>query len=384
MRKVLLGAILLLGIQQVFAQLITPEEYVATYKDLAIREMKRMGVPAAIKLAQGILETENGNSELLKNSNNHFGIKCKSTWTGGGYNHDDDAPGECFRVYKNAEESYRDHSNFLRGSDRYAFLFKLDPLDYKGWAYGLKRAGYATNNKYPQILIKYIEQYNLQQYSKEGISDMPDFKVDKYKSDPEISADISNAENKNLIDIKQPTNSSMDVPDKINEINGLKYVLAKKGTSLLAIASKNNLELSKLLEFNDLGEDGLLVKDQPIFLQKKSKTGVAEFYVSLPGETLYDVAQKNGIQFQYLLEYNNLQANDKLGDGTKLFLKPKLKLAGPEKNNSTEVKYYLVQPKEGLYSIAKKNGVNVQQLKEWNNLTSDSVRIGQQLIISRL
>ena len=142
--------------------MLTPEQYIALYKDIAIREMKRMGVPAAITLAQGLLETESGNSDLVKKSNNHFGIKCKSNWTGASVSHDDDASGECFRLYKTAEDSYRDHSNFLRGSERYGFLFKLDVRDYKGWANGLKQAGYATNPKYPQILIKNIEQYNLQ------------------------------------------------------------------------------------------------------------------------------------------------------------------------------------------------------------------------------
>src|ERR1700712_4863238 len=115
------------------AQKISVAEYVEMHKDLAIREMKRMGVPAAITLAQGILETENGNSDLVKKSNNHFGIKCKSSWTSGSVSHDDNATGECFRSYKDAEASYRDHSNYLRGNNRYAFLFKLDPTDYKGW-----------------------------------------------------------------------------------------------------------------------------------------------------------------------------------------------------------------------------------------------------------
>src|SRR5215203_6117574 len=136
------------GIQNLSAQTLTPEQYISLYKDFAIREMKRMGVPAAITLAQGLLETESGNSVLVKKSNNHFGIKCKNNWTAGGVSHDDDAPGECFRTYKDADDSYRDHSNFLRGSDRYAFLFALDPSDYKGWAHGIKKAGYATNPKY--------------------------------------------------------------------------------------------------------------------------------------------------------------------------------------------------------------------------------------------
>lgn len=147
------------------AQRITPEQYIALYKDIAIAEMKRSGIPAAITLAQGLLETECGNSELVKKSNNHFGIKCKNNWTGATVSHDDDLRGECFRAYTTPDESFRDHSDFLKGSVRYAALFRLDPTDYRGWAYGLKKAGYATNPMYPQILIKNIEQYNLQQYS---------------------------------------------------------------------------------------------------------------------------------------------------------------------------------------------------------------------------
>ena len=154
-------------------------------KILPVREMKRMGVPAAISLAQGILETENGNSDLVKKSNNHFGIKCKSSWTAGSVSHDDDAPGECFRMYKDAVDSYRDHSNFLRGNDRYAFLFKLDPRDYKAWAYGFRKAGYATNPNYPAILIKNIEDNNLEQYTLEGVNEIPVFDASKYSDDTE-------------------------------------------------------------------------------------------------------------------------------------------------------------------------------------------------------
>src|SRR3954469_12506216 len=145
MKKVITAMALVLACNLLYSQTLTVQQYVETYKDMAIREMKRMGIPAAITLAQGILETENGNSALVLKSNNHFGIKCKSSWSGGSVSHDDDANGECFRKYNSAEDSYRDHSNFLRGSDRYAFLFKLSPTDYKGWAYVLKKAGYATN-----------------------------------------------------------------------------------------------------------------------------------------------------------------------------------------------------------------------------------------------
>ena len=139
--------------------------YISKYKDLAIAEMQRSGVPASITLAQGIHETFAGQSVLVQKSNNHFGIKCKNNWVGKSVSHDDDARGECFRAYNAAEDSYRDHSDFLKNSPRYAFLFKYDPTDYESWAYGLKKAGYATNPKYSQVLIKLIRDYNLQDYT---------------------------------------------------------------------------------------------------------------------------------------------------------------------------------------------------------------------------
>ena len=141
----------------------TTEEYISTYKDIAIRHMRKYGIPASIILAQGILESSNGNSELARYANNHFGIKCTSEWHGKTYYHDDDKPNECFRSYPNAEASYRDHVEFLK-RPRYAQLFNLRRSDYKGWAHGLKNAGYATNPKYPQLLINLIERYNLEQY----------------------------------------------------------------------------------------------------------------------------------------------------------------------------------------------------------------------------
>jgi hypothetical protein len=140
-------------------------EYISLYKDIAIAEMQRTGVPAAIKLAQGIHETDAGQSVLVQKSNNHFGIKCKTDWTGQTVKHTDDAPNECFRKYGSPLDSYKDHSDFLKKSSRYAALFTLNPTDYSGWAYGLKKAGYATNPRYPQVIIKLIEDYQLQDYT---------------------------------------------------------------------------------------------------------------------------------------------------------------------------------------------------------------------------
>jgi flagellum-specific peptidoglycan hydrolase FlgJ len=142
---------------------ITTEEYIATYKKIARKEMKQHGIPASITLAQGILESGNGNSELARRANNHFGIKCTKDWNGKTYYIDDDKPNECFRRYRHAEASFHDHSAFLKNK-RYSDLFGLDREDYKGWAKGLKKAGYATNPKYPQLLINLIEKHKLYQY----------------------------------------------------------------------------------------------------------------------------------------------------------------------------------------------------------------------------
>ena len=375
------------------AQTLTPVQYIEIYKGLAIKEMKRMGVPAAITLAQGLLETESGNSDLVKKSNNHFGIKCKGTWTAETVYHDDDAAGECFRSYKNAEASYRDHSNYLRGTDRYAFLFALQPTDYKGWAKGLRKAGYATNPQYPEILIKNIEQYNLEQYTIEGIKEEEDTVIaSKNKADKGIA--IIKAQDKNILPPGDAgKNNSSATNESANFINGCKYMIAVKGTSLLAIASENDIDLSKLLSYNDMKDDGILISDQIIFLQKKSKTGKEDFYQVQKQESLYDAAQKNGIQLKYLLKYNDLTENSLVAAGRQLKLNPVAlkqpvanengKFAGIYAAPTTINKIHKVQPKEGLYSIAKNYQVSVQQLREWNNLVNDTLKVGQQLIVSK-
>lgn len=364
----------------VSAQRISVEDYIEQYKNIAISEMKRSGVPASITLAQGILESESGNSELVKKSNNHFGIKCKSTWEGDSVSHDDDANGECFRAYTNAEDSYKDHSDFLRKNQRYGSLFSLDPADYAGWANGLKKAGYATNPRYPDLLIKYVEQYNLQQYSLAVLNELPKMDIAKINDgdDKNLPEEIKNESEK---DLNENLATAAD-PDKIVTVNKTKCVFVKKGTSLLAIASKHDISLNKLMEFNELTSEGILGKDQYVFLHKKQKTGDQEYYITESGETLYDIAQKNGIQLKTLIEYNDLNNGEVIHTNTKLYLQPGLKSAT---NNNEKIKpqTHLVAPKEGLYTIAKLYKVTVQQLKEWNKLDSDNLKIGQELIVSK-
>jgi LysM repeat protein len=377
------------------AQNMTAQQYIDEYKDLAISEMKRMGVPAAITLAQGLLETQSGNSDLLKASNNHFGIKCKSTWTAETVSHDDDAPGECFRKYKSAEDSYRDHSNFLRGNSRYDFLFQLDPADYKAWAYGLRKAGYATNPKYPDILIKYIEDNNLEQYTMDAINDVPHFDVAKYQDDkantPVDPVNTSVKAQENDSDLAMPTNLT---------INGVKALYVPKGTSLLAVATQHNINLEKLLTINDLTRDGILQKGQYIFLEKKKKEGQQDFCITEPNETMYDISQKYGVILQNLYSYNQFTPDDFIVAGTKIFLKPpvirevtasnaestKVKAQSQKQNaqiSKPKAQSHEVLPKESLYGISKKYGVTVDDLKKWNNLTTDHIQTGQQLIISK-
>ena len=388
-----------------FAQSLSAQAYVQKYKDLAIEEMKRMGVPAAITLAQGLLETQNGNSDLLLASNNHFGIKCKSTWTAETVSHDDDAPGECFRKYKSAEDSYRDHSNFLRGNDRYDFLFKLDPADYKAWAYGLRKAGYATNPNYPQILIKNIEDNNLEQYTMDAINDVPHFDGSKYASDTQSDDDNGGCDK----EVPQTLDESAAVAPVSFTINGCKALYVSKGTSLLAIATQNNINLQKLLTINDLTTDGILDKGQYIFLEKKQKEGQVNFCVAEDGENMYDIAQKYGVILQNLYNYNQLNPGDFIVAGTKIYLKPNLLPANTittNNNNTTTTNNNIPQtasnikatsnstttagdlshevlPKESLYGISKKYGVSVDQIKTLNHLTTDNIHVGQKLIISK-
>jgi LysM repeat protein len=298
--------------------------YIATYQSIAIAEMHRTGVPASIKLAQGIHETTAGTSDLVKRSNNHFGIKCKSNWTGERVAHTDDAPNECFRKYDDPFQSYKDHSDFLKTSNRYASLFKLDPLNYEAWAYGLKKAGYATNPKYPQIIIKLIETYQLQDYTLIALGKMP------AKENPLAENVIE--ENKNevvsvaVIDVpvaENSTDSKPHYPSGEFKINDTRVIFAQSGAALLSIAQQYDIPLARILDFNEMRGTETLLKDQLIYLQRKRKTGNNEFHIVKPGETLQDIAQEEGIRKESLLEYNHLQSYMQPARGEQLYLRKK-------------------------------------------------------------
>lgn len=293
--------------------------YISTYKDIAISEMQRTGVPASITLAQGIHETSAGTSDLVLSSNNHFGIKCKSNWTGESVRHDDDAKGECFRKYARAEDSYKDHSDFLKSSTRYATLFQLDPIDYKGWAYGLKKAGYATNPRYPEVLIKLIEDYNLQDYTllalgKGSPDSIPGMQTTTTAgTKPAATTDPA---------VANPAPAAI-YPDGVFKINDTKVVFARKGTSFYSLAQQYEIDLAKLFDFNEMPVMETLDKDQLIYLQRKRKTGENNFHVVLPGETMHDIAQLEAIREENLRELNFLGEKDRPAPGEKLSLKKK-------------------------------------------------------------
>jgi LysM repeat protein len=366
--------------------------YINAYKELAVSEMQRSGIPASIILAQGIHETEAGTSELVKKSNNHFGIKCKDTWTGSVVYHDDDERGECFRRYDTPQDSYKDHSDFLHSSQRYAFLFKLDPMDYHGWAYGLKRAGYATNVRYSQILIKLIEDYHLQEYTLVALGKIndPDQLTLAAKNNNEIA---TNGFNKKT-EMNLPP--APKYPPGEFTINRTNVVSAKAGTSLLSIAEQYSISLSRLLDFNDIsGQPDVLSKDQLVFLQRKRKVGENEFHVVQTGESLYDICQSEGIRYESLLDLNQLSHGMAVAVGEKIYLQkaaPARPLLAEQKkseppltsqNNDTSANHitHIVKTKETLLSIAKRYGVDPDLIKQWNNLDSPAVKTGQELVI---
>jgi LysM repeat protein len=390
--------------------------YIARYKDLAIAEMKRTGIPAAITLAQGIHETEAGTSVLVRKSNNHFGIKCKDNWTGQSVSHDDDARGECFRKYTAPEESYKDHSDFLKTRPNYASLFKLDPTDYEAWAYGLKRAGYATNPKYAQVLIKLIRDYNLEDYTLIALDKMKEdgfAKNDKFSAEKNTSI-ITSKKNKTDEEgetIMPVVSIGINYPFGEFKINDTRVIYVKKGTSYLTIAQQYEIPLVRLFEFNDLKQQEITPDDQLVFIQRKRKTGDHEYHVVQAGENIYSIAQTEAIRLESLLEYNNLGANMQPAVGETLYLRTKSssmpRLAAKNSvaenlnssyqtvavnNNTVNQKQtrsqnsfivHAVQPKETVYSIARKYNVSPDDVANWNQLQDYDLRIGQSLKIYR-
>ncbi len=298
------------------------KEYIDRFDDLAVSEMKRTGIPASITLAQGLLESDNGNSTLAVKANNHFGIKCHDNWRGERIYHDDDRRNECFRKYASAWESYRDHSNFLRGSQRYAFLFDLKQTDYKGWAKGLKKAGYATNREYAELLIRIIEENNLQMYDRGIVAVTNDPTHQDQVVVPEDQAEPDQETYNN--DVTDIDNFTVDLNDRsVGQINRIDYVIVKPGDTFIELAEEHELMYWELFKYNELSRDAVLEPGQILFLQpKRNKAEFGnDFHTVSEEESMYSISQKYGIKLVRLYKMNLMEEGEEPAVGQKLWLR---------------------------------------------------------------
>lgn len=420
---------------------MTIPEYITKYSEIAKAEMRRVGIPASITLAQGILESKYGNSALATKANNHFGIKCGANWKGPAFIQDDDTEKECFRKYESVLHSYADHSNFLKGKDRYASLFELNPKDYEGWAKGLQKAGYATNPNYATLLVKLIEERDLHRFD---------------------------TEQKHVALTKEEEEYFSSVQGKYYMFNGIKTVIAQPNEMPMDMATRYDISLSTLLKYNDLHEGEYIAPGTKIYLEPKKSKGFEAFHRVNEGETMHSISQAEGIKLKSLYKKNKLSPGMEPAVGEILCLQktcdaaPKVKSdeqikedikgkiqervdeavkeskketepviepkveekpqaqateqkpvtqEAPEPVKETvpepEVKieqapvevetpvsetptktaeakmpqYHTVAPQETLYRIATTYGLTVDALKKMNGLTSNSISIGQKLIV---
>ena len=282
------------------------EEYILKYKDLAVKEMVRTGIPASITMAQGILESGAGQSRLAMKANNHFGIKCHD-WNGKKIRHDDDANRECFRKYKSVEESYRDHSDFLTSKPRYASLFQLEPTDYKEWARGLKKAGYATSSQYAESLIRIIEENKL------------------YLLDQGVEVPVH--------DIYYADNIKPDIPDagnkrhKVFENNRVRYIKVREGDSFASLTAELDMLPWELAKYNETSEDRSLSDGQILYIQPKRTNAEAgkRTHKVKSGETMHSISQKYGVRLDKLYSRNQMEEGTQPKTGTELLLRGAIK-----------------------------------------------------------
>lgn len=371
----------------VFAQAedkYSPEDYILKYRDFAVIEMHRSGVPASITMAQGILESSSGNSRLAREGNNHFGIKCKSDWTGRTIYADDDAPNECFRAYNSAIESYKDHSEFLKTNWRYQTLFDLNRTDYKSWAEGLRKAGYATNPKYANILINLIERYSLH----------------------------------NLDILPLPEQTEVRVQIKNNEIPA---VYVEDGENAQSIAERNGLRERHIYRYNDLPEGSSLNAGDIVYLKPKRRQGSAEEHLVQSGESMYDISQMYGIKLKHLYKKNRMESGLEPRAGEVLYLQKKRDKEDVPETVDTTIReeedqkqeqmflnpnqvqkthtvnekasqpidkidvpdYHVVQAGDNIYRIAERYHILEEDLLIWNRINAVELSIGMKIYLNK-
>ena len=302
-RNLLLAFTLLFAFSGAVAQ-TSQEQYIAKWKDEAVKQMQIYKIPASITLAQGVLESGNGVSELANKSNNHFGIKCHKDWTGGKTYHDDDEKGECFRVYEDARDSYVDHSKFLL-RDRYAGLFELDIDDYKGWAKGLSKCGYATNPKYPELLITIIERHELWRLDAGGDLALGDVE----------GTDGGKEEDKDKLHTSRTLHSVSTTE------NGIQFIYADAGDTFESLSEDFEMMEWQFRKYNEVGKDHRFKKGEIVYLQPKKKTGIEDWHTVRTGDSVWSISQKYGIKMKAIAKKNNIKVGSHLRTGMKLSLR---------------------------------------------------------------
>jgi flagellum-specific peptidoglycan hydrolase FlgJ len=306
------------------AETYSTQDYIQIWHQTAVEQMLEYEIPASITLAQGILESGNGNSRLAKEAKNHFGIKCHNTWNGATFIQDDDTKNECFRAYNSADESYRDHSLFLKGRKRYAALFDLRITDYKGWAKGLKSAGYATNPKYAHLLIEIIEKYDLHRFDK--YTDVPNRNEKeeltlKATHKPEVKVNHQHHQSNTDEVTYEITKTNHQT---LKNHNGVSYIVAKKGDTFYKISKEFNLAINQLYNYNEFNKKDVLSEGDIVYITPKrgrAKKGNT-IYVCNSDMSLREVAHKEGLKLKKVLKLNLSETPDKkLPKGTKVILR---------------------------------------------------------------
>ena len=413
MRKLLAICLFMTMMQQIAVANRTEKvAYIQQYSVIAIQEMQRSGIPASIKLAQALLESNAGTSSLALNANNHFGIKCGGSWKGKKiYRKDDDYRKgrlikSCFRAYPNAESSFIAHTEFLLNQPRYAFLFKLDPTNYKSWARGLKKAGYASDPKYAHRLIEIIESYRLDQFDQGQTS--------AYAHKPLIfSGEVE------LVDDSK----------SFQYINDVRSVMTVEAMQVEDLALNYGVSSKRLLKYNEqlTSTDQVLYEGEIIYLQPKRKNyrGKQKYHKVRDGETMEYVAQKYGLKLKELYRKNRMELSTQPRVGTRVILRGKVSknkvpsnrsLIKQDRPTSTPQKpqapkpsredpslrvtsglnpksdrkgiesgqmlHYTVKTGDTLYKLSKKFGISVDELKQLNKIDGDVIKIGQKLRVS--
>ena len=315
-RTLIFFAILLSLSLSAHAQRQTREEYILKYKHLAAETMERYGIPASIVMAQALLESDNGNSRLAREANNHFGIKCRGDWNGETILHHDDARDECFRVYGSTEESFLDHGRFLDTSPRYDKLFDLKEDDYKAWAHGLRECGYATNPNYGPMLIQIIEDNNLHLLDQGVNVAYADIRTEVKEVVIDETVGKINVDNY-TVTIDRATGRELQYN------NGVPFVVAQAGESFASIARDFRITTKKLLKFNDLTHEFTLRPGDALYIRQKNKRSENGYlsYVVRAGDTMHSISQQYGIRLKNLYRINNMSQSDTIREGQQIRLR---------------------------------------------------------------